>query len=205
MKGWPPIATEDQIKEKITLVLSEKPGCSIGRAEISKALIEVQNKSMLPSRGIAPIGLIAKPSKSTITNYMTMAATQVDVSLVKTTTPKTYQRFAAKHSLRSCMSFILTVASTHFIPGSPNKHFKQNVLFNLDKGSRILLNMIEEATGTEVYPLPTHLLLSTDDTTSYVFEGKLDGNNTSWSLVSKHVNDNSTHSYYHTHRRGNRN
>ena len=66
-KGRRPIATEVQIKEKITSTLIDRPGCSIGTDEIRDALVAVRNEAML-NRGVAPIGPIAKPSASSTPN-----------------------------------------------------------------------------------------------------------------------------------------
>ena len=45
----------------------------------------------------------------------------------------------------------------------------------LPDGCTKLTNLIERSNGGDnVYPTPPHRILSTDDTTSYVFEGKAD-------------------------------
>ena len=86
---------------------------------------------------------------------------------------QTNSRFAAENSLRSAMTYLLVVASTHFVVGNNNDMTTQ--LPRATKGARKLAQMITDYYGSDVPIFPVHpaLLLSTDDSTLFVFRGKV--------------------------------
>ena len=59
--GRKPIATEVQIKEKITSTMIDKPGLTLGKDDVAQSLLELKRQRMIDS-GVAPIGAIAAVS-----------------------------------------------------------------------------------------------------------------------------------------------
>lgn len=97
-----------------------------------------------------------------------------DPSLGVTKNPKkkTVVRAQAERSLRSTMSFILTVALTSFLVGKPpNNH--PSLKMKGTEGSKVFQELVSKCHGGKtIYPILPSLLTSTDDTTLFVHKNK---------------------------------
>ena len=83
-------------------------------------------------------------------------------------------RFAAKNSLCALISNLALIGSTHFIPISSNDSDLREEIKSLPEPMKMLLNCVSDAWGASVFPLLPELIVSTDDTTEYIFEGTCD-------------------------------
>ena len=63
------------------------------------------------------------------------------------------------------------IASTHFIPVSSDYANLREELKSLPKPTNMLIKHVADAWGTSVFPILSKLIVSTDDTTEYIFEG----------------------------------
>ena len=129
------------------------------------------------SRGIQPLdpNSIA-PSNTTVRNYQSLIAAQPNVSITRTAITKGVTRFTAKNSLRSAMSFILTAAASHFVLTTRlNPDVLKDVNNNkaISKSSQFLFDQVSKVhNGMPLQPVRRSYVMSTDDTTEFVFQGK---------------------------------
>ncbi len=84
---------------------------------------------------------------------------------------KTTTRFAAENSIRACISNLALIDSTHFIPVQYEDSAIRAEIKALPESTKMLLDMVFTAWSTSVFPIPPELIISTDDTTEYIFEG----------------------------------
>ncbi len=84
---------------------------------------------------------------------------------------KTTTRFAAENSIHVCISNLALIGSTHFIPVLNEDSDIRSKIKSLPESTKMLLDMVSAAWGTSVYPVLPELIVSTDDTTEYIFEG----------------------------------
>ena len=76
----------------------------------------------------------------------------------------------------SGLSYAVTTLMTHYIPGPRPAWMRTIDMEKLSSATNETIQMAGKAFGVdEVYPLHQHLVLSTDDTTLFVFEGKARG------------------------------
>ena len=136
-------------------------------------------------KGMCPAGLT--PTKPTTKNYLTYLATNSEVALSRSVRQQTRSRFAAENSLRSATSFLMTVAACHLIVGEVST--LNTRIEKATPGAQKLMRLVQ---GVHQNPPMFHvhpaLLLSTDDSTMFVFEGK------SKSEYSWHLHSNVKHS-----------
>jgi hypothetical protein len=84
---------------------------------------------------------------------------------------KTTTRFAAENSIHVCISNHALIGSTHFIPVLNEDSDIRSKIESLPESTKMLLDMVSAAWGASVYPVLPELIVSTDDTTEYIFEG----------------------------------
>lgn len=83
---------------------------------------------------------------------------------------KTNRRHIADHSLNNAVTYLIVVASTHFIIGH---ECPTSIRDKMSEGAIMLLDLVSKANGgVPVCPIPPQYILSTDDTVEYVYEGK---------------------------------
>jgi hypothetical protein len=87
---------------------------------------------------------------------------------------KTTTRNAAKHSLCGPICNLVLIAYTHFIPVSKEDPDLRAELKILPKCTQKLVDTVSASWGTHVIPIRPELVISTDDTTEYIFEGTKD-------------------------------
>ncbi len=103
-----------------------------------------------------------------------MIANQNNVSISQTSIIKTTTRFAAKNSICGCISNLALIGSTHFFPMQNEDSNLRAKMKTLSESTKMLLDMVLAAWGTSVCPVLPELIVSTEDTTEYIFEGTKD-------------------------------
>ena len=126
-------------------------------------------------KGIMPSNITKKfLSKRALCIYYNMIACDEKLGVSSNPTKKTIARAQAEKSLRSTMSFILTVALTSFIVGKAPKNHPALKRTGTE-GSQVLRDLVSSCYGNNaVYPILPSLLTSTDDTTLFVHKHKKD-------------------------------
>jgi hypothetical protein len=66
---------------------------------------------------------------------------------------------------------LLVQRITYYIPVLNEDSDIRSKIKTLPESTKMLLDMVSTARGTSVYPLLLELIVSTDDTTEYIFEG----------------------------------
>ena len=114
-------------------------------------------------------------SRSSNRNYMALLSNQGNISISTSSSQKTMTRFAAENSLCASISNLALIGSTHFIPISSDDCDLREEIKSLPEPTKMLLNCVSDALGTSVFPLLPEMIVSTDDTTEYIFEGACEG------------------------------
>jgi hypothetical protein len=112
-----------------------------------------------------------KFTSKTKRNYSALIASQGNVSISKTSTVKTTTRFAPENSICACIGNLALIGSIHFIPVQYEDSDIRAEIKALPESTKMLLDMVSTAWGTSVFPVLPELIISTDDTTEYIFEG----------------------------------
>ena len=136
-------------------------------------------------------------SPSTVPTYLTEFAQDEKISMKKNVAKKTVLRIAAENSLRSTVSYLMTIAATHFIEGKmPTNHPARTK--HGTAGSQKMVNLIKDAIGDDVgfYPIHRSLLASTDDTTVFISPGKITTKAKDDLMLVPTDHDNKTQMYY---------
>jgi hypothetical protein len=103
--------------ENISLVLNQSSSTKRTKAkgiDHVEAAIKGQQMAEFEEQGLSTRA-VHSPSKTSLHNYHTLAATEPGVSLTKSTIHKTEKRFAAETSLRSTAVYLATVIANHFV------------------------------------------------------------------------------------------
>ena len=157
--------------------LHNKPGHCLEQSSIKAAIVEKHKETML-ARGIQPLNDQAiAPSEASLRNYKALIAAEPGVSITRTATVKSHTQFTAENSLRSAMAFILTTAATHFfLTDKLNPDVakdSKSVGTALSPGSKKFLfdTVLKANNNRPLQPLSRAFVLSTDDTTEFVFQG----------------------------------
>jgi hypothetical protein len=111
-------------------------------------------------------------SRSSKRNYMAMLSNQQNLSISQSCSQKTSTQFAAENFLRVSISNLALIGITHFIPVSNEDAEIREEMKSLSEPTKMLLKRVADAWGTSVFPVLPELIVSTDDTTEYIFEGK---------------------------------
>jgi hypothetical protein len=123
-------------------------------------------------------------SKKTVMRTVAMLATDARTTISQSVLLKTNRRHIADHSLNNAVTYLMVVATTHFIIG---KECPTSIRDKMTEGAIMLLNLVSRANGgIPVCPISPQYIFSTDDTVEYVYEGK--GTN-SCSSASFHNNN----------------
>ena len=142
-----------------------------------KAHLTKLRRGTLEAAGFAPTDEQCTPSDMTVKNYLAIAATKNNMRVQKLehVHDKTRRRYIAEHSIRGALSWLYTMAHTHFIIGvAPPGRTRRN---------DPLVKLIENAAGVPVYSVSPELILNADDTT--LFAGSTNTKKDfSWVLVS---------------------
>eukprot|EP00985_Skeletonema_marinoi_P025838 scaffold19360_cov223-Skeletonema_marinoi.AAC.1 len=179
--GRPPIMTDKELNAVVEDQMSKLHGCGFKSDDIQKVLLEAEKEKQL-KRGIMPRE--REISRGTVDNYRVQIANNANVSLTQKTVIKSTTRATAESSIRAVLSLLTVIASSHFIPVDEECPEIKSQLRDADDKCRLLYDMVVEALGgVSVYPVKPEYIYSTDDTTCYIFEGKVNGKD-KWTLVS---------------------
>ena len=162
----------------ISFDLNKCSGSTISTTEIAKK-IEVIQKENVIAQGRVPITKgDMRPCKGTLINYQAVIASMDNVSICTSVVPKTRTRYSAENSLISAMALVCVVAATHYdvcteVQTEHERVMNMNPL-EVPPGVRMLYRMVGQAYGNDVpiIPVRPEMILSTDDTVQYIFEGK---------------------------------
>jgi len=153
-------------------------GRTLGSEDIAKALTQAR-QSRARSRGDSTVST-PMPHRDTVRNYRQLAASSPIARITFSAVEKTENRFTAENSLRSAMSFLLTVASTSIILGEPRTDMARP-----PPSCKLAAMVSDTCGGVPVSLVNPYLLTSTDDTTLFVFEGKTPDSALSWRIANK--------------------
>mmetsp|Transcript_9346 Transcript_9346/g.16260 ORF Transcript_9346/g.16260 Transcript_9346/m.16260 type:complete len:172 (+) Transcript_9346:105-620(+) len=109
---------------------------------------------------------------------------------------KTESRFIAEHSIMGGYAYATTVLSTHFIEGPRPRCLSKYRPEKLNRSAKETVEWVRQALDAEViHPINPNLLLSTDDTTLFVFEGYSENSEDwEWKLIDKSQGNSSVRS-----------
>ena len=123
---------------------------------------------------------------TTAKNYLVILASQDQMHLTNTTAPKTNARYTAENSLRSALTLLYVVATTHFIVLETEDHDIRNIMKDMSPNDRELYDLVSDAYGNRpIFPLHPHLMFSSDDKTQYTFKGLAKTKQSEWVLASE--------------------
>ena len=190
---------EDAINE-VRLDLDKRSGFTIDASNIL-AKIQKTQQAFVIGQGRVPITKQdMNLSKTTLRNYQSVIGSKEGVSICTAVAPKTRTRYSSENSLISAMVLVLVVACTHYdISSDMCLNVGKNMLkSDVSDGVKMLYKMVCEAYGNDVPILPVRpeLILSTDDTVQYIFEGKGELNNLFRLVSSKAILKAGTRSKY---------
>jgi hypothetical protein len=170
-KGRKPIATLEEV-QIMAEELESKAGRGWSSGEISNMLVEIQLKKT-NDEGYVPL-TTPTVDRRTVRKYTALLADQTNMSISQSCIMKTTTRNAAKHSLRRPICNLALIAYTHFIPVSNEDPALRAELKKLPKSTQRLVDAVSASWGTHIVPVHPELIISTDDTTEYIFEGTKD-------------------------------
>ena len=140
-----------------------------------KGIIVKEKKLKALKDGLDPNTVDCKVSNRLAKINMIAAAGEADhISFTKKKLQiKTESRFRAEHSVMAGFSYAVTALMTHYFEG-PRPAWMGGINYDcLSSSTKKTFKMVREAFRTdEIYPANPNLVLSTDDTTLFVFEGK---------------------------------
>jgi len=162
--------------QEIATELMSVRGSTIGREELAQKL-ERRREARLAAEGLSTIGGLATPCKKTVANTMNLLQAMPAFCNVKRPVHKAEKRLVAETSLMSAVTFASTAGATHFVEGVRRPEYEplptMAAFASPPKSSSLTMQlMISKALGgVPVYPVHPAYVLSTDDTTLFVFEG----------------------------------
>ena len=141
-------------------------GRTIGDKDIKAELLSALKKQ-LQLRGLSETGCAIDVSDETVKLYMEEA--KLYGRSTTQAIDKTSARYTAERSLRSMMAFLTTVATASFVPEDSGELSTRLIQNNK------LAALVSEAMGdVPLTSVHDDLILSTDDTTLFVFAGEAD-------------------------------
>ena len=172
---------------------------TFGMDELSK-VINKGKENLARAKGLALNRSNCTASAMTHGRYKNeialMGVMQGNLSICKSSNLTTEVRMVAGMSLRSVTSYIMSVCNSHFVVGHPPKDsaFAQ-LRQNLGIGALKTIYLLENALSVSVYPISPENVLSTDDTTEYIFYGSRN-NVEPWKIVGISARKNRGHNSF---------
>lgn len=209
-KGHPPVLNEMEMKQ-LGNKLSAKKNFSwklpAFQKEVAKAVEERYSVA-----GMSIVGRNVKPTKKTLNNMMTAMVLNGHAVPVTSVIAKTQTRHTAETSLMAAVALAVTVAGTHFYEVAPSTNVagdtdvdpvrasiaEANAVEATD-GAKLLVDLVRSAhNGRPIKLVKPWYVFSTDDTTSYIFPGRIEpGSDVEFFLASScGVDERDTHSSY---------
>ena len=167
---------DDQHLDELHLELTKCNGLTIDKNDIKKKMQENQHK-LVVENGCVPITKTSiSPHHSTLANYQALLVCREGVSICTSVTSKTQTRYSAENSLISAMALLCCVAATHYDVSTPETIEDETNIESADTGAKKLYEMVRKSYGNlPIMAVKPHLVLSTDDTVNYIFEGTSSG------------------------------
>ena len=165
---------EDKDIEQIVIDLNSKSGSTTSIEEIKSKIQESQIEKVVKRGNVSITKQGINPHHKTFTNYQALLAGSDGISICQSVTPKTQTRYTAENSLISAMCLVMVVAATHYdVTTTKNISLNKNIL-RAPEGVKILYDMIcnHYEKNMPISNIRPELILSTDDTVNYIFEGK---------------------------------
>lgn len=163
-------------------------------------LLESKIKEKAEKDGLDPDSINCKVDIKTAKSAMVAVSMNTNDGMAftkKKLNTTTESRWRSEHSTMCGYAYATTVLATHVnrgkMPQSIAKKFKGD---RMNKCAKETMQWMKEAfDGDEVYPVDPNLVLSTDDTTLFAFEGAADGEGDwSWKLIDRTNGDSSVRS-----------
>ena len=190
--GRPPILDNDAFLSSIH-EFEKDEGRAIKKKDLTE-MLKYGKKEVAKAKSNSTT-IVNTPTKRTQNNYMSLIP-QLDPSRVMTETvqQKSEARYIAERSFRNAVSFILTVALSHFQLGKVDLRLQK-----IDKattGAKKLHDLIQkENEGLDLRVILPMFSSTTDDTTVFAFEGAVDGSEGEGFIICKD-DDTGTRSSY---------
>lgn len=172
---------------------------TFGRHELSE-LVNRGKEQLFKSKGLAQTSSSCTASPNTHDRYKRetalMGVIQGDLSVCTSDNLTTEVRLVAGKSMRSVTSYIMSVCNSHFLIGDPPKDspFAQ-LRDKLEVGALKTIYLLENALRVPVYPIRPENVLSTDDTTEYIFYGARNAKEP-WKIVGLSARKNRGHNSF---------
>ena len=144
---------------------------AVSKTDMNKILKDAKEE-VARNKGNSSI-MVTSPTKRSRNNYMGLLP-QLDPSrsLVKKVQQKSEARYIAERSIRNAVSHIMGVAVAHYQIGTPDPRLPK--IEKASEGAQLLYKLVtKEFNGMEMRVILPMFISTTDDTTLFVFEGKL--------------------------------
>ena len=141
--------------------------------EHMKKIMEIRQKEKANKDGLDPDTIKCKVTTRAAKVNLIVAAVEGEVAFSKKTLLiKTEARFRAEHSVMSGFSYATTCLMTHYIEGRKPSWMRNIDMTSLPFSVKKTLDMVKGVFGTDEFcPVNPSLVLSTDDSSLFVFEG----------------------------------
>ena len=115
-----------------------------------------------------------KPCRATLDNYLAELANSDGVHIAASVSKKTTSRYTAENSLISSMCLAVLIAATHFIiVQDVNQDVEKMLKQTKNNGVKLMYNLVCKCNkNLPMIPLRPEYVYSSDDTTTYCYEGK---------------------------------
>ena len=160
----------------VRLDLDKRSGFTI---DASNILAKIQKTQQAPVIGQGRVPITKEDmnlSRTTPRNYQCVIGSKEGVSICTAVAPKTRTRYSSENSLISAMVLVLVVACTHYDISSDMclNVGKDMLKSNVSDNVKMLYKIVCKAYGNDapIFPIRPGLILSTDDTAQYIFEGE---------------------------------
>ena len=174
-RGRPFKVTVDEAEEAVRKCMKERTSDSSAfRIKNMKAAYSSKIKARAEQDGLEPETVSTNVHLDTAKAMMLAAAMgdNVGTFTAMKLLPKTESRFRSEHSVLMGYAYACTVLATHFIEGPIPRSLKKYRPDKLDAGAVETMDWMKTAlAANSIYPVNPNLVLSTDDTTLFAFEG----------------------------------
>ena len=167
-------------------------GSNISKRETGSKIKLIQQQHVIAQGRVPIIKHDMNPGKGTLINYQYVITDSVGVSITTSIVPKTRTRYTAENSLISAMTLVCVVTATHYDVSTnvqiEHEHVMNKVPLEALDGVKLFYRLVGKAYGNDIpiIPVRPEMILSTDDTVQYIFEGKGAGKDLlDWLLVKR--------------------
>ena len=200
-RGRKPIIETSDIKSAVKDVMKDcSRDSNAFQLKDMEKLLESKKKEKAEKDGLDQETVKSGVSKNTARAAMVALAMDADDQMAftkKKLNTTTESRWRSEHSPMCGYSYATTVLSTHVNRGPmPHNIAKKWKPDQLSASAKETMAWMKEAyDGDDVYPVDPNLILSTDDTTLFVFEGAKEGKGDwDWKIIDRTNGDSSVRS-----------